>query len=60
MAATVEAFARACRSLARETPDFVTSQYELRAQSHARPAGERRVRGAPLDEASSRQNHVLS
>jgi putative transposase len=133
MAATVEASARACRSVARETPDFVTSQYELQAQSYramrerfglsanlalrarkaakatggsldnyrdgsvqddepifclcgetasltliagrrriplalgdhrrgqfARPAGERRIRGAPLDEASSRQNHVLS
>jgi putative transposase len=34
MAATVEASARACRSLARETPDFVTSQYELQAQSY--------------------------
>jgi putative transposase len=34
MAATVEAFARACRSVARETPDFVTSQYELQAQSY--------------------------
>jgi putative transposase len=34
MAATVEASARTCRSLGRETPDFVTSQYELQAQSY--------------------------
>jgi putative transposase len=34
MAATVEASARACRCVARETPDFVTSQYELQAQSY--------------------------
>jgi hypothetical protein len=37
MAATVEAFARACRSVARETPDFETSQYEPQAQSRTRP-----------------------
>ena len=28
------AFARACRSVARETPDFVTSRYELQAQCY--------------------------
>ena len=31
MAATVEAFARAYRSVARETPDFATSKYALQA-----------------------------
>jgi putative transposase len=34
MAATVEAFARACQSVAREIRDFVTSQHELQAQSY--------------------------
>ena len=34
MAATVAAFARACRSVARETPDFVTSKYALQAQCY--------------------------
>jgi hypothetical protein len=34
MAATVEAFAQACRYVARETPQAVTSKYELQAQCY--------------------------
>lgn len=34
MAATVEAFAQACRYIARETPDSATSKYSLQAQCY--------------------------